>query len=72
MNVEQIRKRLSGGFRPFLIRTSDGREYPVPHPEFIAVGRHSIAVVDKVGYIDSLDPLHVVSVKDMVARKLAH
>ncbi len=72
MNVEQIRKRLTGGFRPFLIRTSDGREYPVPHPEFIAVGKHSVAVVDKDGYIDSLDPLHIVSVKDIVARKLAH
>jgi len=63
MNVERIRRRLSGGFRPFVLRTSDGREYSIPHPEFIAIGRHDIAVVDKEGDIDILDPLHIVSLK---------
>ena len=63
MNVEKIRKRLAGGFRPFLIRTSDGREYAVPHPEFIAVGKSDVAIVDKDGDIDVLDALHIVSIK---------
>ena len=63
MNIEKIRKRLTGGFRPFLIRTSDGREYAVPHPEFIAVGKSDVAVVDKEGDIDVLDALHIVSLR---------
>jgi len=63
MNLEKIRKRVRGGFRPFVLRTSDGREYEVPHPEFIAIGKHDLAVVDKDGDIDILDPLHIVSLK---------
>ena len=43
MNLDKIRKQLAGGFRPFVIRTSDGREFDVPHPEFIAVGKGDIA-----------------------------
>ena len=46
-----------------MIRTSDGREYSVPHPEFIAVGKSDVAVVDKDGDIDVLDALHIVSIK---------
>ena len=30
MNMERIRQRLTGGFRPFALRTSDGHEYAVP------------------------------------------
>ena len=63
VNLEKIRKRLTGRFRPFVIRTSDGREYAVPHPEFIAVGKSDVAVVDKNGDIDILEALHLVSIK---------
>lgn len=50
-----------------MIRTSDGKQYPVPHPEFIAVGKFAVAVVDKKGFIDNLDPLQVVSIQDAPA-----
>ncbi|MBI4623356.1 MAG: hypothetical protein HY736_09085 [Verrucomicrobia bacterium] len=63
MDIDRIRKKLTGGFRPFIIRTSDGREYEVPHPEFVAVGRSDIAVVDKEGDINVLDALHIVALK---------
>lgn len=63
MNVENIRKKLGESFQPLVLRTSDGREYEVEHPDFIAVGKHEIAVVDKQGGIDLLDPLHIVSLK---------
>ena len=63
MNVEKIRKHLSGGFRPFVLRTSDGREYQIPHPEFIALGKYDVVVVDPNGEIDILDALHIVSIK---------
>lgn len=65
MNLDKIRKQLTGGFRPFVIRTSDGREFDVPHPEFIAVGKGDIAVVDKDGDINVLDSLHIVSLKSL-------
>ena len=65
MNIEKIRKRITGGFQPFLLRTSGGREYSVPHPEFIMFGKYEVAVVDKEGDIDLLDPLHIVSLKSL-------
>jgi hypothetical protein len=45
MNIERVRQRLTGGFRPFSLRTSDGQEYAVPHPEFVLVGPRSLAVL---------------------------
>jgi hypothetical protein len=69
MNVERIRHRLSGGFRPFSLRTSDGREYAVRHPEWVLIGRHGLAVLDADGEIASLDPLHIVAIKDPPAKK---
>ena len=68
MDLDLIRKKLPGGFRPFVIRTSDGREFKVPHPEFIAVGKYEVAVVDRDGHIDTLAPLHIVSIKSLVGR----
>jgi len=68
MSIDKIRKRLTGGFRPFVIRTSDGREFPVPHPEFIAVGKSDVAVVDKSGDINVLEALHIVSIKTPKSR----
>ena len=68
MNAEKMKRRLAGGFRPFLLRTSDGREYEVPHPEFIAIGKYDVAVVDKKGDIDIVDPLHIVSLKMLKVR----
>ena len=68
MNIERIRRRLTEGFRPFVIRTSDGREYEVPHPEFIAIGSHEIGVVSKDGYVDTLAPLHIVSIRSVAPR----
>jgi hypothetical protein len=68
MNIEKIRKQITGGFRPFILRTSDGREYRVPHPEFIALGKSDVAVVDKDGDINVLDALHVVAIKTLRAK----
>jgi hypothetical protein len=66
MNLERIRQRVAGGgFRPFAVRTSDGREYAVRHPEWVLVGPRSLAVLDRDGEIVTLDPLHVVGLKDL-------
>jgi hypothetical protein len=69
MNLDLIRKRVVGGFRPFVIRTSDGREFKVPHPEFIAVGKYAVAVVDADGDIDTIAALHIASIKDLTGRR---
>jgi hypothetical protein len=69
MNVEVLVKRLRGGFRPFVIRLTDGRAFAVPHPEFIAVGRRAVVVVDKEGDPVYVDPLHIVSVDEKAVRK---
>ena len=68
VNVAELKKRLSGGFRPFAIRTTDGQEFAIPHPEFILIGKYSVAVLDKQGYINHLDPLHIVCTKELSRR----
>ena len=69
MNLSVLVKRLRGGFRPFVVRLSDGRSFAVPHPEFIAVGRHAVVVVDKDGDPVYIDPLHIVSIDEKSAVK---
>jgi hypothetical protein len=68
MNVQKLKKRLTGGFRPFAIRTTDGQEFAIPHPEFILIGKYRIAVLDKQGFINNLDPVHIVSARDLSRR----
>lgn len=58
MNLDPIRNRLRSQFNPFTLHLTDGRKIPVPHPDFIAVGRGIVVVVDG---------LHIVSVEDQVA-----
>ena len=67
-DIQDIRHRLKNGFRPFTLHLSDGRTYAVPQPEFIWVTRRSVAVSDQAGFIDIIDPLHIVSVKEMEAK----
>ena len=62
MNVETIRKRLSKE-GPFVVRTSDGEQYTVLHPEFVLVGRHNLVIEDEKGGVDVIDPLHVVAIR---------
>ncbi len=68
MNVQTIRKRLSED-GPFIVRTSDGEKYSVPHPEFVWVGRYNVVIEDEQGGIDVIDPLHVVAIRRVPAVK---
>ena len=67
--MERVRQRLTGGFRPFCLRTSDGRQYTVPHPEFVLIGRNSLAVLDADREVATLDPLRIVAIKDLPPKK---
>lgn len=62
MTPQVIRQQLSGP-GPFLIRTSDGKQYSVPHPEFVVVGRRNVVVEQPNGRLDIIDPIHVVSIR---------
>lgn len=55
VNRETIKENLRGA-GSFLIRTSDGKEYPVPHPEFVMIGRFNVVVEGRKGGISILDP----------------
>lgn len=66
MQINAIREALhQQPFRPFTIRLADGRELPVPHPDFVAIlGR--TAVVASPSLDDSysiVEPLLIVSIE---------
>jgi hypothetical protein len=65
--IADVRERLlAAPFVPFLIRTSDGREYSVPtadHAFITPRGNRVIAVADS-GATAVLGPLHINSVID--------
>ena len=56
---------MRGGFRPFVLHLSDGREFEIPHPEFILVGKSVVAVLREDGLVETLDAEHIVSVEDL-------
>jgi hypothetical protein len=67
MNTEQIRLRLRGGFKPFVLHLSDGRKFRIAHPEFIMVGKGVVAVLREDDLVETLDALNIVSVEDLKA-----
>jgi hypothetical protein len=62
VNRELIRNNLAGT-GPFIIGTSDGKQYSVPHSAFVLIGRHNVVVEQPNGFLDIIDPLHVVSIR---------
>jgi hypothetical protein len=62
LNLQQVRDRLGPAFQPFMIYLTDGRSFGVPHPDFVAVGRGYIILVDhKTNRSHTIDALHIVS-----------
>jgi hypothetical protein len=57
--------RMRGGFKPFVLHLSDGRDFKISHPEFILVGRGIVAVLREDDLVETLDALHIVSVEDI-------
>jgi hypothetical protein len=64
INLNPLRDRLSGPFSPFVIHLSDGRKFPVPHRDFIAVGKGVASIVDERDSTHTVDALHIVSISD--------
>jgi hypothetical protein len=67
LNLQHIRERLGANFEPFTIRLSDGRGFEIPHPDFIAVGRGVVLVVDEKDNSYKIDALHIVSLDSPTA-----
>jgi hypothetical protein len=62
MDIAGIRDALhKQPFDPFVIRLADGRSVPVPHPDFVALGKRRIVVVGKDDTTATIEPLLIVS-----------
>ena len=68
MNVEELRKFTSNGFRPFKLHLSDGRSFKVFHPEFIAFSDLVVVVFGPDRLPNLIDPHHIVSAKPAKAK----
>jgi hypothetical protein len=65
VNTEEIKQRMRGGFRPFVLHLSDGRKFEIAHPEFILVGKSIVVVLREDDLTETLDAAHIVSVEDL-------
>lgn len=69
MNLDRIRERLTGGFKPFVLETSGGKRYEVPHPEFLAIGRGVVVVLGSNDSVNTIDAPHIVGLDDLPAKQ---
>lgn len=69
VNLDRIRERLENGFKPFVLELSSGRRVPVPHPDFIAIGKGVVVVLGKNDSVTTLDALHITAVEDLRASR---
>jgi hypothetical protein len=65
MNLDRIRDRLENGFKPFALELSSGRRVPVPHQDFIMVGKGVVVVMGRDDSVITVDALHITAMKDL-------
>jgi hypothetical protein len=65
MDTNTIREAvLRRPFQPFTLRMNNGREFHIPHPEFVAVSRRTVVVVDAATEAAiMLEPVLIASLK---------
>lgn len=62
MDIDGVREALrEEPFEPFSIRLADGRSLPVMHPEFVAVGKRRLVVMDEQDSWSFVQTLMIVS-----------
>ena len=64
-DLQPIRERIHPTFRPFTIRTADGRSLDVPEYNSIAIGRRVVLVIDEADSVHNLRPQQIVLVSDL-------
>jgi hypothetical protein len=70
MTTDEIKKLIAARpFTPFVIRTADGREVSVPHPETIAYGGGRIAVVVDGDAAEIIDLLMVPTIRSNAGKR---
>ena len=63
MDIDVIREAVHRQpFRRFALRLADGRELPIPHPDFVAVSRRRVVVISGDESLSILEPLMIVSI----------
>ena len=73
--TDEVRKLMNAEpFVPFLIKTSDGKQYRVKHPDYVAIspkgGRITVFADEEVS--TTLSALHMVAVEPQLRRSRAH
>jgi len=69
MDIAGVREALHREpFEPFVIRLADGRSLSAPHPDFVALGKRRIIVVDQDDNTLMVEPLLIVSI-GLLAKK---
>ena len=73
--TDEVRKLTNAEpFVPFLIKTSDGKQYRVKHPDYVAIspkgGRITVYADEEVS--TTLSALHMVAVEPQLRRSRAH
>ncbi|MEO6753117.1 MAG: hypothetical protein ABIP85_15165 [Chthoniobacteraceae bacterium] len=73
--TDEVRKLVNAEpFVPFLIKTSDGKQYRVKHPDYLAIspkgGRITVFADEEVS--TTLSALHMVAVEPQLRRSRAH
>jgi hypothetical protein len=65
MHVDALRQVLHAQpFRSFAMRLVDGREFPVPHPDFVAVSPRTVVVIDpQTEGATILEPMLIISLE---------
>jgi hypothetical protein len=73
--TDEVRRLINAEpFVPFLIKTSDGKQYRVKHPDYLAIspkgGRVTVYADEEVSTM--LSALHIVAVEPHLRRSRAH
>jgi len=73
--TDEVRKLLRAEpFVPFVIKTSDGKQYRVKHPDYVAIspkgGRITVYADEETS--TTLSPLHMVAVAALARRSRAN
>lgn len=65
MNVDALRQALHAQpFRSFAVRLVNGREFKIPHPDFVAVSPRMVVVIDpQTEGFTVLEPMQIISLE---------
>jgi hypothetical protein len=65
VNLETLRARLQGYFRPFSIITAAGVKHPIPRRDYVLITDRAVVVADAQGVPTELNPEDVVAIEDL-------